>query len=508
MTTIRRQSRAHNSLARYVESASSSQIPSIDVLENRPRTRLLLTRKFWLTSSLLLIVVLASAFYSARTLVVSRDRHARDTRTLTALHDTSTELLGGILQINSLLTEYRLGGSPIASDQLDEASATIAEDLGRIRLMAAEIDDPDLELMVDSVVMTVESWKTTLGDLQLASADRNTRLAEVELIGSAGRSIELLESSLTLRTEAAKEIEADETRLGILIGVSSVLIAVVGAALLVPMAVAGSIERLVVLQKSNKDRERRLKNATSSFLDTVNHELRTPLTSISGFSEILASNEDSIDRRQQQRMIRTIYRNSQKMNELVDNVLTMLKIQTNEVRFKFSEFDARDVLRTEIEKRRELATMSEIDIVVDEPDEPIATVGDIEEVARALRAVIDNAVTYSHRGGRIEVSVRRTDDEKEGPMAVYTITDHGIGIPAHELNDVLSAFERASNAVSMSIAGAGLGLAIVDFIVSEHGGEWSISSVENEGTEVEIRVPCLRNASERSSANHKMGGTI
>lgn len=505
MTTIRRHAHAHNSLARYVDSASSSQLRTDDVLENRPRTRLLLTRKFWVTSSLLLVVVIVSAAYSARALVIARDQHERETRMLTSLHDTSTELLGGILRINSLLTEYRFSGSTIASEQLAEARVAIDDDLTEIRAMAARVGDPDLELMVESVAMTVESWETTLEDLRLASADRTTQLAEVELIGSAGRSIELLESSLTLRTEAAKDNEAEQTRLGILMGVAAVVIAVLGTAFLVPMVVSGSIERLVVLQRSNKDRERRLKRATSSFLDTVNHELRTPLTSISGFSEILVSDDDSIDRRQQQRMIRTIYRNSQKMNELVDNVLTMLKIQTNEIRFKFSEFDAREVLRSEVDKRRELAAMSDIEIVVDEPDDTIATVGDVEEVARALRAVIDNAVTYSHHGGRVEVSVRRSDDEAEGPMVEYTISDHGIGIPSHELDDVLTAFERASNAVSLSIAGAGLGLSIVDFIVAEHGGEWSISSVEHEGTQVQLRFPCLRNALERTVSNEEKG---
>lgn len=496
MTTIRRGLHTDNSLARYVDSANPSL--ARDVIDNRPKTRLLLTSKFWATSTVLLGVVLASAFYSARTLIVAREDHARETRTLTSLQDTSSELLGGILQIDSLLTEYRFSGSSISSAQLDQARVDLTADLAAIESLATGLADPDLELMVDSVVTTVQSWQTVLEDLRSTPADRSSQLAEVELIGSAGRSIELLESSLNRRTEVAKNTEARETRRGILVGLSSVLISVLGAALLVPMVVAGSIDRLVTLQRSNKDRERRLERATSSFLDTVNQELRTPLTSISGFSELLVSEDDGIDPRQQRRMIRTIYRNSQKMNELVDNVLTMLKIQTNEIRFKFSEFDARDVMRAEADRRRELATMSGVDIVVDEPVEPIATIGDVEEMGRALRAVIDNAVTYSHRGGRVELTVERTYDDNDGPMVVYRVVDHGIGIPADEMAGVLAAFERASNAVSLSIAGAGLGLSIVDFIVAEHGGEWSITSVEHEGTAVELRFPCLRTPDERT----------
>lgn len=501
MTTIRRQSNARNTLATYVDDTRHA-LPSLsEVVDNRPKTRLLLTRKFWATAMGLLVAVAGSSFYAVRTLVVARGEHERQTRMLTNLHDTSSELLGGILGINSLLTEYRFSGSPVAVGELDTARAEIDRDLGRLESMSEEVADSDLQLIVDSVVMTVDSWKATLEGLRVAAADRATQLAEIELIGSAGRSIELLESSLTVRTEDAKDSEAKQTRLGILFGVGSVLLAIGGTALLVPMVVAGSIERLVVLQGSNKERERRLQRATSSFLDTVNHELRSPLTSISGFSEILAGGDDVLDQMQKQKMIRTIYRNSQKMNELVDNVLTMLKIQTHEIRFKSSEFDAREVLRAEVEKRADIARLSELTIVVDEPDEAIPTVGDVEEMARAVRSILDNALTYSHRGGRVEAAIRRTDDEAEGPMVVFTITDHGIGIPSDEMADVLSAFERASNAVSMSIAGAGLGLAIVDFVVAEHGGEWSITSEEGVGTQVELRFPCLRPIPERSFAS-------
>ena len=100
---------------------------------------------------------------------------------------------------------------------------------------------------------------------------------------------------------------------------------------------------------------------------------------------------------------------------------------------------------------------------------------------------------YSKSDSVVEVSVRRDDDLDEGPMAVFVISDRGIGIPSSELAGALDAFERASNAIALSINGAGLGLSIVDFIVFEHGGEWKITSIENEGTQVELRFPCLRN---------------
>jgi len=197
-------------------------------------------------------------------------------------------------------------------------------------------------------------------------------------------------------------------------------------------------------------------------------------------------------------MIQTIYRNSQKLNELVDNVLTMCKIQTREIRFKFSEFDARDVLQAEVGRRQELSRISDVKIDFILPNDPIPIVGDFEEISRAIRALLDNAITYSKKEGVVEVSVRRSDDPVDGPMAIFVVKDRGIGIPGDELVTALDAFERASNVVELSIGGAGLGLSIVDFIVFEHGGEWRITSVEGEGTEVELHFPCLRMATPES----------
>lgn len=497
MTTIHRRTPDRDLLASYVDATNGSTYGSLEILENRPKTRLLLTRRFWLTASLLLVVVALSASYSTYSLLIARGENEENLNRFVALNATASELLSGALGINSLLTEYRFTGSNVALIPLDSAGLEVEADLTRLESIANELQDEEISLIVDSISMTVRSWEGVLTSLTNEAVNQSDEVAEIELIGSVARTIELLESKLNPQIEKIRDAEAAKSRNAVLIGVGSLLFAVGGTAMLVPMAVAGSIERLVILQRSNKERERRLGRATSSFLDNVNQELRTPLTSISGFSEILSNDDDSLDRIQQRRMIKTIYRNSQKMNELVDNVLTMLKIQTGEIRFKFTEFDARDVLRTEVKRRHELALMSDVKIIVSEPLEPVATVGDYEEISRAVRAVLDNAITYSKRGSTVEVAVRRADDIVEGPMVVFVVTDHGIGIPSDEMAGVLAAFERAWNAVSLSIAGAGLGLSIVDFIVFEHGGEWRISSIEHEGTEVELHFPCLHKVQDK-----------
>lgn len=493
MTTIHRKSLDSDRLGTYVQTTNGFVHESIAILENRPKTRLLLTRRFWTTALLIFAAVVLLASYSVYQLMIIQNRNSEDLRRLNAISASASELLAGTLAINSILTEVRFSSSNVQPNQVKSLKTEIDIDLARIEVLAFELQDLEIKQIVDSLTSTVKSWEMILADLSNAEIDRSLEFAEVELIGAVARSTELLESQLHLRIDNKEINNNNQLRSAVIVGVVSLLFAIFGTVLLVPIAIAGSIERLVIMQKSNRDRERRLELATSSFLDNVNLELRTPLTSISGFSEILSNADDSINQPQQQRMIRTIYRNSQKLNELVDNVLTMCRIQTHEVRFKFTEFDAREVLRAEVDRRQELTRITDVKINFTEPVAPIPIVGDFEEISRAIRALLDNAITYSKSDGVVEVSVRRDDDLVEGPMAVFVVSDRGIGIPSNELAGALDAFERASNAVALSISGAGLGLSIVDFIVFEHGGEWKITSVENEGTQVELRFPCLRN---------------
>ena len=494
MTTIHRKSLDSDRLGSYVQTTNGFVRESLAILENRPKTRLLLTKRFWKTALLIFTFVLLLASYSVYQLLIIHNRNSEDLRRLNGISATASELLAGTLAINSILTEVRFSSSNVQPNQIKSLQEEINFDLARLETFAFELQDREIKQIVDSLALTVKSWEMVLADLSNSDLDRGLEIAEVELIGAVARSNELLESQLHLRIESEEVKNNNQLRSAVIFGVVSLLFAIFSTLLLVPIAIAGSIERLVVMQKANRDREQRLEVATSTFLDNVNLELRTPLTSISGFSELLSNADDSINQSQQRRMIRTIYKNSQKLNELVDNVLTMCRIQTHEVRFKFTEFDAREVLRAEVGRRQELTRISDVQVRFIEPSTAIPIVGDFEEISRAIRALLDNAITYSKNNSVVDVSVRRDDDPAEGPMAVFVISDRGIGIPSNELAGALDAFERASNAVALSIGGAGLGLSIVDFIVFEHGGEWKITSVENEGTNVELRFPCLRDS--------------
>jgi signal transduction histidine kinase len=116
--------------------------------------------------------------------------------------------------------------------------------------------------------------------------------------------------------------------------------------------------------------------------------------------------------------------------------------------------------------------------------------GDDLRLEQVIQNLLQNAVKYSPEGGPIEVKVAR-----EGEYAVIAVTDHGIGIPAASQPQLFQRFFRAGNVDASNISGMGIGLYVVKEIVSRHGGDVRVSSVEHQGTTFTVRLPLAAGAS-------------
>jgi signal transduction histidine kinase len=112
---------------------------------------------------------------------------------------------------------------------------------------------------------------------------------------------------------------------------------------------------------------------------------------------------------------------------------------------------------------------------------------DADRLTRVLENLVANAVKYSPAGSAVVVRVDR-EEAADGPVAVLSITDHGVGIPANDLPHIFERFRRGGN-VAGRIAGSGLGLWGSQRIVAQHGGTIAIDSTEGHGTTVTVRLP-------------------
>ncbi len=114
---------------------------------------------------------------------------------------------------------------------------------------------------------------------------------------------------------------------------------------------------------------------------------------------------------------------------------------------------------------------------------------DAAQLHRAMLNLVSNAVKFSRPGGDVHVYLEASESEVE-----FRIVDHGIGIPSADQPKLGERFYRASNARAEQIPGTGLGLRMVQSIVSNHHGTFGLSSVEGEGTTATLRIPLKRSA--------------
>lgn len=251
-------------------------------------------------------------------------------------------------------------------------------------------------------------------------------------------------------------------------------------------------------EKELVEKLKEVDRAKSDFLAAVSHDLRTPLTSIVGYTEMLDEDEITPLSDAQHQMVRAIDRNAARLGNLIEDVLTMSRIEMGEFRTVLKPVDLAAVARGVAEEMRGTVTAKGLDFILTGPAAGLPVSGSAEQLDRALTNLLSNAVKYTPHGGSVIVTTGREDGQ-----ALVSIRDSGIGVPQQDQPSLFTRFFRASNVATGSIPGTGLGLAIVRTIVENHNGDVALQSREGEGTTVTVRLPLLpdeRTAEPRGNA--------
>lgn len=223
--------------------------------------------------------------------------------------------------------------------------------------------------------------------------------------------------------------------------------------------------------------------AKTDFMATVSHELRTPLTSISGYVELLRDAEPPELSDAQLRMVEVIARNTRRLRELIEDILTLSRIEAGGFRSEPGEVDLAQVVERALTAVSPAAAKASVGLHADVRG-PLPLRGDSVQLDRVLANLLGNAVKFTPAEGT--VTVRAEQDRGE---AVVVVADTGMGIPADEQQALFVRFFRATNAIRQAVPGTGLGLAICRKIVDNHGGSIAVDSTENVGTTVTLRLP-------------------
>ena len=229
----------------------------------------------------------------------------------------------------------------------------------------------------------------------------------------------------------------------------------------------------------------RLRQVKSDFLSNVSHELRTPLSVVVGFVYLLLNQVIGKLSEEQQRVLETVYRNSEELLELIDNVLYMTSLNVGDSTTTIEKFDAEGVVNDTIRRYEKGINEKGLKVNVQLAYDGISLVSDRSKVERIFQNVFNNAVKFTSQG-EITVNVRPSADRSR---VEFEVIDTGAGIEENKIDSIFEPFHQADNSMVRAFSGLGLGLTVARRMAELIGGKLEVSSMPNVGTTVFMTFP-------------------
>ncbi len=236
----------------------------------------------------------------------------------------------------------------------------------------------------------------------------------------------------------------------------------------------------------------RLSEMRADFVANASHELRTPLASLRGFVETLQGPARN-DPAARDRFLAIMSNQADRMTRLIDDLLTLSRIEMRQHVAPTIQIDLRDVVTNVVQGLEPLAVSSKVTLDLKVPADPSVVRGDRDELAQVFQNLVQNAIKYGREGGRVSIEMRRLPGAAGRPGNVeVAINDDGPGIDAQHIPRLTERFYRVNTLQSREKGGTGLGLAIVKHIVSRHNGDLNISSTVGVGSTFTVALRELK----------------
>jgi two-component system, OmpR family, sensor kinase len=416
------------------------------------------------------------------------------------------------------LVAQRLTGPDTSAAVLDASGALVAE--GDMNIPGYAPVAPDAATVRRTLTQLVQTSAYALGD----DADGQRQLYILLPIISRGSTVGLLE--LATRT-AQIDRSVATTRLILLAGIGAALLLagvlalpLIGAALRplrqmerASRRIAGGALSLRLQEPETDDEIGRLAHSFNvmvaqleeafarqkRFVSDVSHELRTPLTALGGGLEMLLLGADAGDPEAQRRLLRGMYAETERMRRLVEDLLTLARLDEGRLPLRLATLDAGPLLRDVAEQAERLAR-GQI-IVLNVPATALTVYADGDRLRQVLLNLVDNALKFTPPEGSVTLAAA-ADRSAKGDRVTIEVRDTGTGIAPEALPHVFDRFYRADFARARAVqpGGSGLGLAIARSLVEAQGGAIGISSAPSQGTTVSITLPAARSSTAASPA--------
>ena len=222
----------------------------------------------------------------------------------------------------------------------------------------------------------------------------------------------------------------------------------------------------------------------SSFIGVITHELRTPVANLDFALQILeryGTENWTEEQRQQVQQIKDGIAASQRM---IDNLVSFATYFGQRRELLLDRADMGDTVSQVVDRMRQVATAKEVDIFL-EIERPLPPVcGDHDQLGEAVQHLVDNAIKFTAAGGAVLIRCWSADE-----CVHLEVRDTGIGVPSDRLPGLWEGFAQMADPLQRGVEGLGLGLALVRYVVSAHGGQVCAESKEGVGSMFGFRVP-------------------
>jgi two-component system phosphate regulon sensor histidine kinase PhoR len=226
---------------------------------------------------------------------------------------------------------------------------------------------------------------------------------------------------------------------------------------------------------------KKIEQVRKDFVANASHEIKTPITAIMGFADTLL--EGALDDKEHAvKFLQAIQSNSERINSLVDDLMTISKIEMGVVKIEKASLEFADIAQAVHAILRDKAEAKHLSLTISIDPGIQKIIADRDRLTQILTNLVENGIKFTDKGG-----VTFGMDKENGRAAIF-VEDTGIGIPKQHLSRLGERFYRVDSSRSRQMGGTGLGLAIVKHLVKAHEWEMQIESTQGKGTRVSIVV--------------------
>jgi|GEM_PF-6450459 signal transduction histidine kinase len=241
----------------------------------------------------------------------------------------------------------------------------------------------------------------------------------------------------------------------------------------------------MVVLIGNTTKLKELDRMRTELVTLASHQLRTPATAVKTNLSLLLDGYLGSLTADQLNSLKQAYNENLFEIDLIDDIIEVGELETVGVSLETAEVDLSAMIRDLTDKARPEVAEHKLTLKV-AAGRAVKLSADAEKLRRAFQNLLDNAIKYTLPGGKVEVTVSRSDDQVE-----VSFKDTGVGIPANELQNIFQKFSRASNAITINMAGPGLGLYLTKSFVELHRGKIEATSELGKGSTFRVTLPEL-----------------